>query len=162
MALSQVSAQAATSTYPTYSVSSPTRFGLGIATTNNIDFGVTSLTGWVDLNNSTGIQMYFTIPQTSPFQIGFAGIIKHTMVENMNIGLHIGGGIGLADVPVGGAGKFGFALNGIGGVHFPFPGASNTRIDLDAGPSFRVVDGNSNFSVGAVSAALGLSVLYFF
>lgn len=158
------SSRAAATTYSTYTpAATPTRIGLGLATSEKITGSPTALTAMFDLRGDNWIQTYFSLPSTSPFQFGIAGLFKHTILETMNAGIHIGGGLGIGTLPNGEGGhNFALAIDGVVGVHFAFPGASALRIDLDAGPSFQIVDGNTNFSIGALSPALGLSVLYFF
>lgn len=137
---------------------------LGVAADQNLTFSTTSLTGLIGLDPVNKIQGFFSIDDTNPFNVNFAGLFKHTVVESQNIGLHVGGGLGLgaANSPTKAGNGFAFSLTGIAGVHFSIPSLSHLAIHLDAGPVFQSVDSTSDFHIGALSSALGLSVFYVF
>jgi hypothetical protein len=57
-------------------------------------------------------------------------------------------------------------ISAIGGFHFELPGISHVMFHLDGGPTFNLVNTSpnttTNFQVGALSPALGASVVYVF
>jgi hypothetical protein len=139
--------------------------GLGFSTPSKITGGDGAVTGWVPLSRNWGLQPYFTIPATSPFELVAGAIAKYKIAENAShtAGFHIGGGTTLGDIAGGTNGHvFGWSLDAVAGIHVQMPGASNVMIHLDGGPVFLLVDGNSNFAVDPISTALGLSVIYMF
>ena len=147
--------------------------GVGLSTLNVMPFtsiggfaSATSITGITSLTNVDLIQAFFSIPQTSPFNIGAMGLYKRIIMESQNAGLHVGGGLGLASVNTGIEGSFALSLTAIGGIHFRLPGIPQLEAHLDGGPTFYSVTTSprttNNFLVSALSPALGLSVLYLF
>jgi hypothetical protein len=153
----------------TYTTSRATRFAVGFSTISSTIPGATAaITGVVDFDRYNALQAFFSIPQTSPFNIGGAVLYKRTISESRGAGFHVGGGLGLANVNGGGLGGAAFALNlsAVGGFHFEMPGISHVMVHLDGGPTFNLINTSpsttTNFQVGALSPALGASVVYIF
>jgi len=156
-------------TESTYSTSKGLRVGLGFSTVQNSLPGSTAaLTGIFDFDRSNMLQAFFSIPSTSPFNIAGVVLYKRTIAESRGAGFHLGGGFGLASVNDGGVAGANFAMNvaAVAGFHFELPGVPHVNVHLDGGPSFNLINTSpstyTNFQVGALSPALGASVMYIF
>jgi hypothetical protein len=134
---------------------------VGISTLQN-----NSLTALFSLSPVDSLQFFFSIPSTYPsFSVGALGVYKRSLVEHGSSGLHVGAGFGVGSVTSTVSGvnlsSFGLSILGLAGVHFEIPGVSHLKIHFDAGPAFAWNSASgSNLSVGGLSSALGLSLLY--
>lgn len=149
---------------------SANRFGLGFATgaiggtaTN------TALSGWIDFGEKFSIQPVAAIGTTrQTFQFGAGAFFRATMHGNQNNGFHVGGGLTLgtlrlADKTTGVIGsEFYTTINGLVGFHFILPHTEHIGMSFDGGPALEIVNGDSNFSLQALSSFLGWSIYYFF
>lgn len=143
------------------------RFGLGFATVQSVIPGSAAgtVTGFFELDKMNSVQAFLSLPSTSPFSFGVAGLYKHTISGNKASGFHIGGGIGIANIATLNSSTLGLGLNLLGGIHFELPGAPQILVNLDGGPSFTLISSSpsqSNFQLAAFSPALGASVVYLF
>ena len=144
------------------------RFGLGFSTIGFNGLQNSSFTGVYTMNRDDLLQGFFSIPQTTPFNMGGAVLFKHTLVSSSNAGFHVGGGFGLASINNGGFSGANLGLNFalVAGFHFELPGVPHVVVHLDGGPNFSLINTNpnsqTNFSMTALSPALGASVLYLF
>lgn len=139
--------------------------GLGLAAVENLTLSSTALTGVYQLSQENLIQAFFAMDSTSPLgRFNLAGLFKHGLYGNEDIGIHVGAGAGIGNAPSPktGQGSVAFTLVGIAGLHFPVPGAPRINVHLDGGPQLAIIDGNANFAIKALSPALGLSVFYLF
>ena len=122
--------------------------------------GGTSITALIELTHLDMIQAFVSIPTTlTHFNLDVLGMYKRTILDDGNYGFHVGAGFGL------GTFQSDFILNfmGVAGFHFEVPGAPHMKIHLDAGPSLTLINSTpsqTSFQIGALSPALGLSVLY--
>lgn len=132
------------------------KWGLGVASAGDFTGGTSSLTALLKLSGEDAIQFHFTIPSTSPFQITAGGIYKHVIAESQNAALHLGGGAMLGSLQ----NDFALSVAGVLGLSFHFSDIPRVQFHLDGGPMVTVLNGDTNFSVGALSSFLGLSVLY--
>ena len=164
----------------TYTQASPERaptytnrasYGVGLSTVNIVPFSnsfifsnSTSLTGLILFGPLDRIQVFASIPRTDPLNLSLAALYKRVLIENQNIGLHIGGGLGAGNVNTGGGGNFAMGLSAIGGIHFNIPGITQLEAHLDGGATFSFLDSPTGtlktFQIGALSPALGLSLFY--
>jgi hypothetical protein len=153
-----------TAATPSLGMDSSYRYGLGYSAATSLTGSATSVTGLIELRGGNMIQGYLSVPSTSPFEFTVGANFKHTIAESQNAGFHIGGGAILGTLAGGAKGGSAFALglDGIAGIHFSLAGASHVQIHLDGGPCLNIIDGNSNFSIGALSGLLGASVIYMF
>ncbi len=148
----------------TYSASKPMNYALGFSTIQSTIPGSTSaITGIVDFDRYNTLQAFFSIPSTSPyFNIGGAAIYKRTIAESRGAGFHVGGGLGMANQN----NNFAMNLSAVGGFHFELPGLSHVMVHLDGGPTLALVNplpgATTSLQMGALSAALGASILYVF
>jgi hypothetical protein len=149
----------------------PKKYGVGIAAVERLTGTTTALTGSVQFSQDDLFQAFFGIGGTNgAFQFGIAGLYKHTVTEAESVGFHVGGGFGVANVvssvTVGAttvsSDKMAFALTAIGGIHFSLPQVSRLKFSVDAGPILTISDNVTDFSIQALSPALGLSVIYQF
>jgi hypothetical protein len=128
--------------------------------------GAAALTATYELTDKDLVQALFSIPSTSPFQLGGAAFYKRTLFGNHETGFHAGAGFGLGAVNSGGVTAFAFNIAGLAGFHFSIPGLSQVRFHLDGGPSFNFqgtsFGSSSQFQLSALSSALGASVVYIF
>lgn len=145
------------------------KYAVGFSTVQNAVPGSTAaITGMIQLTPVDTFQAFFTIPSTSPFEIGGAGLYKRTIASSKGAGFHVGGGLGLGSISGKAAGGNFFSMNlsVIGGFHFELPGIPHVVAHLDGGPAFSLVTTDpsttTNFQVGALSAALGASIVYLF
>ena len=143
------------------------RFGFGFSTIGFTGINGPSLTGLYDLNADDVLQGFFSVPQTSPFEMGFALLFKHTTLKSQTSGFHLGGGIGLSNLTnVGLASSYmGMNFTLVAGFHFEIPGVPSVVVHLDGGPSYQVLNTNpsqTSLQIGPLSAALGASILYHF
>ena len=130
--------------------------------------GGASITGLIELSRLDSIQVFFSVPTTNvSFNLDVLGMYKRTILDDGNYGIHVGAGFGLGVITTAlqGPSTSNVILNftGVAGFHFEVPGAPQMKIHLDAGPSFTVLTTTpsvSSFQIGALSPALGLSVLY--
>jgi hypothetical protein len=151
------------------------RFALGLSTlqiglpaATNF-FNGTSLTGIWELDRLNLVQVFIAIPQTSPFNIGGSAFLKHSIVQHATSGFHIGAGIGAAnlnDVGVIGP-NLAMSFSAIGGFHFEMPGVPHVLVHLDGGATYYFINtspnsSTRNFTLNALSPALGASILYAF
>jgi hypothetical protein len=119
--------------------------------------GDTAITGWIPLKGQMGFQPYLAIPKTTgSFDFLAGSAIKNTVKGSFENGFHLGGNVLLGSV----AKNFTVLVGGLIGVHFS--PAQNVLIAFDGGPQLSLIDGNADFSIGAVSPMLGLNILYFF
>ena len=115
----------------------------------------------LEMSGGNALQFSFSIPGTSPFQMMFGAQYKHTLKSSRGAGFHIGGGLGLGLARVTAASNgFALVINPLVGLHSPLYEGSPVSIHVDGGPAFVLVDGNTDFGVGAGSALLGLTFLY--
>lgn len=108
------------------------------------------------------------------FSFGAGGIYKFTVHGNRAMGFHVGPGLAVGTVSVGGSSvnvsgstvtvesstKFGFSILGDVGAHYAL--FDRLVLSLDGGPIFSVVDGEFNFMLKPIGEVLGLSVHYLF
>ena len=148
-------------------------YGLGLSTVNVTAFtnipgfgNSTSITGIMSFTRYDMVHVFFSIPQTSPFNIGAMGLYKRILMESQYGGLHVGGGLGLGVFNTGIEANFAMNISAVAGIHFRLPSLPQLEAHLDGGPTFYVVNtspqSSSNFQIAALSPALGLSVLYRF
>src|SRR4051794_28881226 len=78
--------------------------GVGLSTINVMPFvsiggfaSNTSITALRVCSDVNLFQFLVSIPQTSPFNLGVMGLYKRVILESQYAGLHLGGGLGLAD-----------------------------------------------------------------
>ncbi|MGZ3688706.1 MAG: hypothetical protein ACXWP5_14610 [Bdellovibrionota bacterium] len=154
---------------PSSDEESSLKWGLGLATPHPCSVLTPAITGMIDIGAGNVVQMFFGVGGTSPFSMGAGGAFKHTILGHDNLGLHVGGGFGLGALPGGLGSVFAADIAGLAGFHAELPGLAHIQFQFDAGPQFLVTSGGIaatgagfNFSLGPVSAALGLSVLYIF
>lgn len=145
------------------SSSSSGKMSVGLASSTGITRASTALTATFDLKSNFSIQTYLSIASTSPFNFGLGGIAKFTFTEiSRNAGLHLGGGVGLGSMNVGAgtASKNEVFVHVLGnaGVHWRFSGLESILFSVDGGPVLSFFNSNTDFSVGAYSEILGLSV----
>jgi hypothetical protein len=162
-----------------YTATRADQFGLGFSTYQNAPtnqnsstlIGTAAITGIYNLSNLDQIQGFFSIPQTSPFNVTFGSLYKRTISQYKGAGFHVGGGFGLGNYNTTtyndqSASSFTLGISAIGGFHFEMPGVNHILVQLDGGPFFTLVNtspnAKTNFQVGALSPALGASVLYVF
>jgi hypothetical protein len=154
------------------------RLQLGLSTITNAPAfsgatgikGGTSITGLIELSHLDSIQVFFSIPTTNvSFNFDALGMYKRTIFDDGNYGIHVGAGFGLGVLNPAALGLAASTSNvilnftGVAGFHFEVPGAPQIKIHLDAGPSFTLLTTTpsiNSFQIGALSPALGLSVLY--
>ncbi len=131
---------------------------IGVSTLESIGFVEGSLAVSLPLGAVDSLQLFFTIPRTSPsLNFSAMGLYKRTMLDHGSSGLHLGGGVGLGVL----GGAFGFNVTALGGIHFDVPGISRLKVHFDAGPNLSWVSGaGTNLTVGALSPVLGLSLFY--
>jgi hypothetical protein len=146
------------------SVSESKRFGLGFSTLQSIIPGgsASSIAGFLALDNINSISVFLSLPTTSPFSFGLAGLFKRTISGNKAAGFHVGGGVGVSNIV---SSSLGLGLNILGGIHFELPGAPQVLVNLDGGPSLSLISSSpsqTSFSITAFSPALGASVVYLF
>jgi hypothetical protein len=151
-----------TSAAPEYGSSK--RFGLGLQTLD----GASALSGLLELSPQSSLQLLAYVAGTSPsFQFGVGGIYRSTVVGGTNAGLHFGAGAILGTVAgaaaaIGGASsKFFIDLGPVAGVHFTLPNLSAVMVSLDGAALLQVRDSSTNFTIGGLSPAMGLSIHYF-
>jgi hypothetical protein len=150
-----------------YNMSSETHYGLGFSTIqNSLPGGAAALTGIVEFERVNAVQAFFSIPTTTPFNIAGVVLYKRTIVTSKGAGFHLGGGFGLASVNQGYGASFLMNLTAVAGFHFEMPGIPHVLVHLDGGPSLNLFNSSpttgTSFQVGALSPALGASVLYVF
>lgn len=154
----------------TYSTRSGNKWEVGFSTVQNTipNAGIGALTGIYEFDPYNAVQVLFSIQNTSPFNAGGAGVYKRTIAQTRTAGFHVGGGIGMASVKVNGLNTAFFAMNlsAIVGFHFELPGVPHVAVHLDGGPTLNVINSSpvstTSFQVGALSPALGASILYIF
>jgi hypothetical protein len=141
-------------------------YGVGFATANHLTFTDTSVTGWLELGDGNAIQAFAALGGVDPFAFGIGGLFKRTVIGTQASGVHFGGGVGIGTTAGGGTSSansnFTFALSGVAGFHFIVPNTERILINLDGGPTMTIVDDDVDFTVGALSPVLGLSVLFLF
>jgi hypothetical protein len=124
-----------------------------------------SVSGIFDLSSLDMIQALLGVGGTQgTFQIGLGGLYKRTIAGTHAFGLHVGGGLAYENVSIaanGGSGNNTFIITGVAGIHARFPGLERIALHFDAGPSLSLFNSTSNFTLGALSSALGLSVVYY-
>lgn len=106
------------------------------------------------------LQFHLSVPSTSPFQFTVVSQYKRTITQSQNAGFHIGGGLGLGSLRVGVENGFALSVNGLAGIHFRLADAPKVQFHVDGGPVLSVIDGDANFTIGALSGLLGLSIIY--
>ncbi len=151
------------------SIAQKGRISVGFSTIQStIPGSSAALTSIYDLTRADALQGFFSIPNTSPFNIGFALFYKRTVAQSRGAGFHIGGGLGLASIngeSIQGP-AFAMTLSALAGFHFELPGISHVNVHLDGGPTFVLINTSpnttTNFQVGALSPALGASIVYIF
>jgi hypothetical protein len=150
----------AVATPPSYSdggSAGKARWGLGVATYSYTGLG-SSVSAMIDMDGVNMIQPMFTITTSSPFSFDVGAMYKRKLSHGGNSGFHLGGGLGLGT----NASLFTIAFGGVAGIHYNLPGTTDLVLHLDAGPVFRITDGNFNFSMSAFSAFFGGSIVYMF
>ncbi len=127
-------------------------------------FGNAALSGMLQLENDDIIQGHLSLPSTDPFNFGVLGMYKHTVAKSGIAGFHIGGSFGIASLKSSAAAEpaAGFSVGFIGGFHFQLPNLSQILIHLDGGATLNIVGSSSSLEVGALSPAMGASILYAF
>lgn len=137
------------------------RKGLGFASVEGLTGTATSVTGWLELDSKNSVQGFLGIPTTSPFQFSLGGLFHRIVASKGSASFHWGGG--LAAGILGAARKTDFALSLIAnlGIRYQLQD-SPIFVSLDGGPGFSLLNGNSDFSIGAHSGLLGASVIYVF
>jgi hypothetical protein len=168
-------APAATAEPHYYTSRSEIRYGLGLASAYNLTASDAALTGWIGLTPKFGIQPLLSIGSTSPFNFALGALGKYTVAQHGAGGFHLGGGAafgslhngntsgGLLFGNSGGNTKSGFhmSLSALAGIHYEMPN-TNIVIHFDGGANFGLVDGNTDFNLGAIGGLLGASVIYVF
>lgn len=137
-------------------------FGIGYASTLIFTGAASSVTGLIKINETNAIQVFLSIPTTSPFEFTAGGNYKYTVSGGSSAGFHVGGGFTLGSLSVGRGNGFALAVGPTAGIHFALPSVSRVQFHFDGGPVFSTVDGNSNFVLGSHSALLGASIIYMF
>lgn len=94
------------------------------------------------------------------FEFGVGGIYKFTVLGDRRTGFHMGPGVSVGTVAVGGKSKFGFSISGLAGAHWTI--FDRMIVSVDGGPAVAVVDGDANFSFRPIGDLLGLSLHYLF
>ena len=150
-----------------YSSRGAGNFGLGFSTIQaTVPGGTSAITATIDLSRVDALQAFFSIPQTSPFNIGAAVLYKRTIAESRGAGFHIGGGLGMGNINTGFGSAFAMNFSAVGGFHFEMPGIPHISVHLDGGPTFNLITTSpsttTNFQIAALSPALGASILYIF
>lgn len=158
------------------SSSAPKRFGLGLQTLNgSVGGSMAAVSGLIEIDSLTNIQAFATIGSTSPFQFGVGGAARRTVSGNEHAGFHVGGLIALGTLAAGStttisssgkvsssaSTKFFINFTALGGVHFQIPGVEKVLVSFDGGPNLAIFDGNTNFSIDALSPFLGFNIHYF-
>ena len=164
-------ASAPTMDVTTYSRASESRSSAGEGETAlgaSTDFvlgasGVPTLTAVFDISSQEMVQVFLGVGGTSGvFQIGLGGLFKHTVTGSKALGLHIGGGFAYANISNGvGGSNSAITFAGVAGVHARFPGLERLALHFDAGPEVTIANSVTNFTLGALSPALGLSIVYY-
>lgn len=133
-------------------------WGLGIATASAVTLTNTAATLWAAFDDGRSLQTYFGISSVDPFNFGFGSVLKVNVVGNQMSAAHLGCGFGLGTWSS--PNKFFFNIVGVAGFHFQFPGVKEIQVHADAGPVMRLSSSSNNFSFGAFSPLLGLSLVY--
>lgn len=160
-----------------------------IASSTSVSGGKPVAVGVSDTTNLTGgqsgsvmfatekdwIHTFLTVNHSQgSFSFGAGGIYKFTVSGNRAMGFHVGPGLAVGTVSVGGSSvnvsgntvtvesstKFGFSILGDVGAHYTL--FDHLILSMDAGPIFSVVDGEFNFMLKPIGEVLGLSVHYLF
>ena len=138
-------------------------YGLGLTT---IGFATTNFSLLFNLSSADQLQGIFGIGGTSPFVFNAGALYKHTCVGNEVTGLHLGLGALFGTASAGGIGtSFAMSFTGLAGFHFALPEVPHLNFSLDGGPTLTIITGTptvTNFVIGALSPALGLSAHYLF
>jgi opacity protein-like surface antigen len=133
------------------------RFGLGLASITTGVGNSTVLTGWIPLKQSMGFQPYLGIPSTAgSFSFITGTAFKVTVAGNSQAAFHLGGNVLLGST----SNLFYLGLGGLIGVHYA--PAQSVLLSVDGGPQLSLLDGNANFSMGALSSVLGASLIFLF
>lgn len=126
----------------------------------SIAAGGTSITALLELTHLDSLQAFISIPTTlTDFNLDVLGMYKRTILDDGSYGIHVGAGFGLGALQS----NLIVTFMGVAGLHFEVPGAPHVKIHLDAGPSLTLINSTpsqTSFQIGALSPALGLSVLY--
>jgi hypothetical protein len=138
------------------------RFGLGLASVSGLTQTQTAITGWFELDRKNAFQGFIGFGGTSPVQIMGAALFKHLLAESGNAGFHLGGGFGIGATSAAASTAFGLTVTGVMGVRYSLGENSRTILQFDGGPLFSLVGSSSNFTIGALSANLGASIIYNF
>ena len=137
-------------------------FGLGVGAVSKLTGTDTALVAQFDFSSANSVQAFAGIGGTSPFSFGLGGLFKRTIKTFSLGGFHLGGGLGLGSGQTLKGSAFFFSVAAIGGFHFSLPGVDRIQISVDAGPVLNVLDGTANLTLGGLSSALGLSLVYLF
>jgi hypothetical protein len=137
------------------------RKGLGFASVQGLTGTATSVTGWLELDSINSVQAFFGIPTTSPFQFSLGGLYRHTVASKGSASFHVGGGFAAGILGTGRKTDFSLSLVANAGIRYQLQD-SPVFVSLDGGPGFSLLNGTSNFSIGALSGLLGASVIYVF
>jgi hypothetical protein len=129
-------------------------FGLSTDTVPTLGNGVGSLTAMLSLSEKLALQMYFSMPSTSPFIFGVGAALKATVVGNSAKGFHVGGGFGLGNP----ASTFGARIYGLLGIHYTV--VDGVMLAADGSAMVNIAGGGTQFGIGPNSALLGASLLF--
>jgi len=137
------------------------RKGLGFGSVQGLTGTATSVSGWLELDSNNSVQAFFGIPSTSPFQFSLGGLYHHNVASRGSASFHVGGGFAAGLLGAGRNTDFALSLVANAGIRYQLQD-SPVFVSLDGGPGFSLLNGNSDFSIGAHSGLLGASVIYVF
>lgn len=139
------------------------KWGVGYSVSSLFTGSATTVTGMVRINPQDYFQGHLAIPSTSPsFELTCGFLYKKAIKESENAGLHLGGGMSFGSMRGGSGNEFVMFVGPVGGIHFSLGNARQVQFHFDGGPTFRILNNNNNFVLGAYSSLLGASVLYWF
>jgi hypothetical protein len=142
-------------------------FALGISSIEPIGLAgetLGSVTGLLQLTGNDAIQLFASIPHTTPgFSFGVGASYKRLLFGTESAGFHLGGGLALGSIGTAGGTDFAMELPALIGVQFNI-GNSPIAIHLDGGAAFGIYAPKTgttvNFAIGQFSSLLGASVVY--
>lgn len=134
-------------------------FWLGLASaTNTVKGANPALSFMIPLSEMGGLQGYFNIASSSPFNFGLGAHYKHSVLGDLRKGMHLGAGLGMGTFASGvSTTDFYLNINFLGGFHFHI--IDRILISADGGLTI-ATGGGTQVSLGALSALWGISILY--
>jgi hypothetical protein len=138
------------------------RVGVGFSSLTNFTGAASSAAVLLKLNDKNAIQLLLSVPSASPFQFSVGGQYKATVAQHQNAGFHLGAGLSIGSLAVGGRNVFAVAINPLAGFHLPLIAGDRVELHLDGGPNLTLLDGTADFTIGAHSALLGATLVYLF